>query len=117
MKIETTTRDDHQVRIVAEFDPEFMEKFKHQAARKISQNAHIPGFRPGKAPYDVVRRTYGEDAIEKEAIEIMLDEVYPQVLKEAAIEPAGVGNLEEIISQNPPKFAFVVPLMPKVDPG
>jgi trigger factor len=114
LKIETTPRDDHQVRIVAEFDPEFMEKFKHQAARKISQSARIPGFRPGKAPFDVVRRTYGEDAIEKEAIEIMLDEVYPQVLKEAAIEPSGVGNLEEIISQNPPKFAFVVPLKPKV---
>jgi trigger factor len=114
LKIETTTREDHQVRIVAEFEPEFMDKFKHQAARKISQSAKIPGFRPGKAPYDVVRRTYGEDAIEKEAIEIMLDEVYPQVLKEAAVEPSGIGNLEEIISQNPPKFAFLVPLMPKV---
>ncbi len=117
MKIETTPRDDHQVRIVAEFEPEIMEKFKRQAARKISQDARIPGFRPGKAPYDVVRRTYGEEIIEKEAIELMLDEVYPQVIKEAAIEPAGAGNLEEIVSSNPPKFAFVIPLMPKVTLG
>ena len=27
----------------------------------------------------------------------MLDEVYPDVLKEAAIEPSGPGNLEEVI--------------------
>lgn len=117
MKIETTPRDDHQVRIVAEFEPELMEKFKRQAARKISQDARIPGFRPGKAPFDLVRRTFGEEAIEKEAIELMLDEVYPQVIKEAAIEPAGPGNLDEIISSNPPKLAFIIPLMPKVTLG
>ena len=28
LKIETTPRDDHQVSIVAEFEPELMEKFK-----------------------------------------------------------------------------------------
>ena len=117
MKIETTPRDDHQVKIVAELEPEVMEKFKRQAARKISQDARIPGFRPGKAPYDVVRRMYGEDVIQKEAIELMLDEVYPQVLKEAAVEPSGPGNLEEVVSENPPIFAFVVPLMPKVTLG
>ncbi len=117
MKIETTTRDDHQVRIVAEFEPEFMEKFKRQAARKISQEARIPGFRPGKAPYDIVRRLYGEEMIDKEAVELMLDGVYPDVLKEASIEPSGPGNLEEVISYNPPKFAFVVPLMPKIELG
>ena len=117
MKIETTPRDDHQVKIVAEIEPEAMEKFKRQAARKISQDARIPGFRPGKAPYDVVRRMFGDKAIEQEAIEIMLDEVYPQVLKEANIEPSGAGNLDEVISTNPPKFAFTVPLMPKVTLG
>lgn len=117
MKIETTIRDDYQARIVAEFEPEFMDKFKRQAARKISQDARIPGFRPGKAPYDVVRRMYGEEMIEKQAVELMLDEVYPQVLKEAAVEPSGMGNLDEIISYNPPTFAFIVPLTPKVELG
>ena len=117
MKIETTPRDDHQVKIVAEIEPEVMEKFKRQAARKISQEARIPGFRPGKAPFDVVRRIVGEEAIEKEAIDLMLEDVYPQVLKEAAVEPSGPGNLEEVISHNPPIFAFVVPLMPKVSLG
>jgi trigger factor len=117
LKIETTIRDDYQVRIVAEFEPEFMDKFKRQAARKISQDARIPGFRPGKAPYDVVRRMYGEEMIEKQAVELLLDEAYPQVLKEAAIEPSGMGNLEEIISYNPPTFSFIVPLVPKVELG
>jgi trigger factor len=117
LKIETTSRDDHQVRIVAEFETEFMDKFKRQAARKISQDARVPGFRPGKAPYDIIRRMYGDETIEKEAVELMLDEVYVDILKEAAVEPGGPGNLEEIISYDPPKFAFLVPLMPKVELG
>jgi trigger factor len=117
LKIEITPRDDHQVRIVAEFETEFMERYKRQAARKISQDAKIPGFRPGKAPYDIIRRMYGEETIQKEAIELMLDKVYPEILKEAGIEPGGPGNLEEVISQDPPKLAFVVPLLPKVELG
>ncbi len=117
MKIETTPRDDHQVSIIAEFETEFMEKYKRQAARKISQETRVPGFRPGKAPYDIIRRMYGDEAIQKEAIELMLDKVYPDVLKEAGIEPGGPGSLEEVISQDPPKFSFVVPLAPKVELG
>ena len=117
MKIETTPRDDHQVSIIAEFETEFMEKYKRQAARKISQETKVPGFRPGKAPYDIIRRMYGDEAIQKEAIELMLDKVYPDVLKEAGIEPGGPGSLEEVISQDPPKLSFVVPLAPKVELG
>lgn len=117
MKIETNPRDDHQIQIVAEFDSEVLEKFKGQAARKISQGAKIPGFRPGKAPVDVIRRMYGEEAIEQEAVELMLDAVYPDVIKEADVKPFGPGSLEKIISINPPKLSFIIPLQPTVELG
>jgi trigger factor len=117
LKIETVARDDHQTRLIAEFETEMLERYKRQAARKISRSAKIPGFRPGKAPFDVVRRMYGDEAIQQEAIELMLDEVYPQVLKEADLNPSGPGNLEEIVSMDPPTFAFVIPLPPEVDLG
>lgn len=114
MKIETSARDDQQTRLVAEFDSAMMEKYKRQAARKISQSTKIPGFRPGKAPYDLVRRMYGDEALNQEAIELMLDEIYPKVLSEANITASGPGKLEEIISMDPPIFAFLVPLPPEV---
>ena len=117
MKIEITPRDDHQVKITAEFEPEVLEQYKQKAARKISQQAKIPGFRPGKAPYAVVRRLYGDDTIEKEANDLILDEKYADVLKEAKVEPFANGTLEEIVSTNPPKYVFVVPLMPEVALG
>ena len=115
MKIETVSRDDHQVQLVAEFDAELLEKYSRRAARKISQNAKIPGFRPGKAPYDVIKRVYGEDFIQQQAVELLIDDQYAEVLKEANIDPSGPGSLEEIVSINPPKFSFIVPLMPVVE--
>ena len=117
MKIETHPREDHQITMVVEIDPERLEGARHRAARKISDRAKIPGFRPGKAPYDVVRRLYGEAVITEEAVEILVDDIYPQAIKEADITPAGQGQLENIESMDPPKFVFTIPLAPTVDLG
>jgi len=117
LKIETFDRDDHQKLITAEIDPEAMEQFKVQAARKISSQAKIPGFRPGKVPYDIVRRTYGDRAIQEEALTIMLEKIYPDVIKEAGITPYGPGQLQEMLQVDPPKFSFIVPLAPVVELG
>lgn len=114
MKIESQPLEDHQVRLIAEFDGETLEKYKRQAAREISKSNKIPGFRPGKAPFEVIKRLYGEELIEKQAIELLLDDAYPQVLQEADVKPSGPGTLEEIINTNPPKLSFTVPLAPEV---
>ena len=117
MKIETQALEQRQTKIIAELDSEVFDQYMRRAARKIAGKARIPGFRPGKAPYDVVRRMYGDQTLHQEAIEIMLDEVYPQILKEANVSASGPGKLDEIISIQPPRFSFVVPLEPEVQIG
>ena len=117
LKIETVALEDQQTKLIAELDSETFEKYKRQAARKISQSQKIPGFRPGKAPYDLVLRMVGEEALTQEAIELMLDKVYPEALEEAGITPSGPGKLEEVVKMDPPTFAFVVPLPPSVELG
>ncbi|MHC1785019.1 MAG: trigger factor [Anaerolineaceae bacterium] len=117
MNIETFPRDDHQVKVVAELDTEMVEKYRHQAARKISQSTKIPGFRPGKAPYAVVLRMYGEEAIQEQAMDLMVDAIYPDIIDQAKIQPGGPGKLEEVVSKDPPKFAFIIPLAPEIALG
>jgi trigger factor len=117
LKIETQPRDDHQITIIAEFDLETLERFKHRAARQLSNKVRIPGFRPGKAPYDLILRTVGEAQVVEEAVELLVDDQYSQVLKEANIEPSGSGSLEEVVNLDPPTFRFVVPLRPEVTLG
>lgn len=117
MKIETENRDDHQAQLTAELEPDQLDQFLQRAARKISREAKIPGFRPGKAPFDVVKRLYGMELIEKQAVELLVDDIYPRLLDEAKIEPSGPGTLQEIVSINPPKFVFLVPLAPEIELG
>lgn len=115
MKIETQTLEEQQVQITAEVEPEELEKYKRRAAREIAKRSKIPGFRPGKAPYEVVKRLYGEETIQQQAVDLLVDELYPQILQQADVDPSGPGKLEEIVSLDPPTFSFIVPLQPEVE--
>lgn len=117
MNIEKNIREDHQAELMVEVDAERMEVMKRRAARKLAERGKIPGFRPGKAPYEMIKRHFGEEAIVEQAIDLLVDEIYPEVLKQAEIEPAAAGALEKIESMDPPKFVFRVPLAPTVDLG
>jgi trigger factor len=118
LKIETQPRDDHQVTLIVELEPAQMVGAKHRAARRISEKKSIPGFRPGKAPYDVVVRNFGESVVTEDAVDILLDDVYPRAVEEAKLEPGAAGSLEKVedLDKNP-KFTFTVPLAPTIDLG
>jgi trigger factor len=118
LKIETQPRDDHQVTLVVEIEPDQLTGAKHRAARKISERKSIPGVRPGKAPYEVVLRTYGEGAITEDAVDLLLDEVYPKAIEESNLNPGAAGTLEKVEDlEKSPKFTFIVPLAPTIDLG
>jgi trigger factor len=117
LKIEKQLLDDHQMQLVVEVDSEIMETNKRRAARQIAKRGKIPGFRPGKAPYDVIVRYYGEGAIMEQAMELLVDDIYPKVLDEAEIKPAAAGSLEKIEEVDPPKLTFRVPLAPEINLG
>jgi len=117
LNIEKQYQEDHSVKLVVEVEPATMEKYKKRAATKISSRGNIPGFRPGKAPYAIVVRTYGEAAIAEQAIDLFIDAEYSNILKEADVNPGASGSLENIESMDPPKFLFRVPLAPEIDLG
>ncbi len=117
MKLDVQPLEDHQVKVIAEMEPAALEEFMRRAARKISRETRIPGFRPGKAPYDMVKRHVGEEALRQQAVEDLIDEYYPKILDEAQIKPGATGSLEEIVSVDPPKFSFIIPLEPTVELG
>ncbi|MCS7011348.1 MAG: trigger factor [Anaerolineales bacterium] len=118
MNIELQPQENHHVTIKLTLEAAQLESAKRRAARRLSELKSVPGFRPGKAPYQVVVRTVGEEAVLEEAIDILLDEIYPQALKEAKIEPAAPGILEKIENlDSDPVFTFSVPLAPEVELG
>lgn len=110
MKVDTSHLEDHQVKLTVELDSSYLDSAKQKAARRLARQIKIPGFRPGKAPFPVVLRHVGEASILEEAIEILVQDIYPEIISTAGIEPYGPGSLDKIISTEPPIFEFVVPL-------
>lgn len=117
MNLEKSILDDHQAQVVVEVEADRVKAARQRAARKLATRGKIPGFRPGKAPYDVIVRYYGDAAVYEQAIDLLVDEVYPEMLKEAGIEPAAAGSLEKVEGEDTPKFTFKVPLSPEVTLG
>jgi trigger factor len=117
LNIEKQIQEDHSIKLIVEVDEAKMEQFKRKAATKLSARSKIPGFRPGKAPYDVVLRQFGEGAITEQAVDLFIDAEYSNILKEAEVNPGAAGSLESIDSLAPPKFTFRVPLAPEIDLG
>jgi trigger factor len=117
LKIEKQLLEDHQMELTVEVEADRMEANKRRAAKQIAKRGKIPGFRPGKAPYEVIVRHYGEAAVVEQAMDLLVDEIYPKVLEEAEIQPAAAGSLEKIEELDPPKLIFRVPLAPEIDLG
>ena len=115
MNIETQNLENHEVKINVALDNEEFAPYMAKAAKKIAGSQRIPGFRPGKAPANVIRNMFGEMAIAQEAFDIFMEEKYASILNEANVEPGAMGRLDNVETVNPPKFSIIVPLKAVVD--
>ncbi len=117
MNIEKQYQEDHSVKLIVDVEQEKMDVYKRRAATKISARSKVPGFRPGKAPYEIALRTFGDAAITEQAIDLLIDAEYSNILQEADVNPGAAGSLESVDSLTPPKLTFRVPLAPEVNLG
>lgn len=117
MKIETIDLEDRQLQITVEVPGENLQAAMRTAAKRLSRETRIPGFRPGKAPYEMVLNRLGEAVVFEEALDTLGQEIYRQALEDSDVEPYAPGRLEEVISQDPLVLRYTVPLAPDVDIG
>lgn len=59
----------------------------------LARSAHLPGFRPGKAPIAILKRKYG-DAVRGEILDHALNDSSRQALSERGIRPATQPSIE-----------------------
>ncbi|MBI3176640.1 MAG: trigger factor, partial [Chloroflexi bacterium] len=115
-KIEQQPLDTCEVRLSVEVDPAEAEQAKRAAARRLAQKYKIPGFRLGKAPYEIIARHLGESAVWEEAMEPLGQKVYKAALTEAGLHAFAPGQLVDV-KLDPVTFTFNVPLPPEVALG
>ena len=82
---------------VAEAD---LEAAKSQAARRLSRDLKIKGFRPGKAPRRIVEATVGSERLRSEAIDDLLPSLVADALREVDVSPAVPPQVEALSRGN-----------------
>ncbi len=117
LKIDTQELEDRQVELTVEVPEDRVTAAKRSSAKRLSKDTRIPGFRPGKAPYEVIVSKFGEEVIFDEALDILGQEAYRDALENAELDPYAPGSLEEVVSRDPLVLRFTVPLVPEVELG
>jgi trigger factor len=69
---------------------------KSSAAKRLSRDIRIPGFRPGKAPRPVVEAAVGAARLRTEAIEELIPQRLGNFLESADLSPAVTPSLEKL---------------------
>ena len=84
--------------------------------KQFQREANLPGFRPGKAPRDMVVRKYSKD-IEDEAKRKLISDSYKKALEEQKLDVLGYPDIEEIqFSRGQPlQFAATIETAPEFE--
>jgi trigger factor len=86
-----------------------------QRLKRISRTAKLKGFRPGKAPFTVIRRQFGEQ-VHAEVVNDLMRSTYADALSQEKLTPAAGPRIEPI-AMGPGtdlKYAAVFEVLPEV---
>ncbi|MCB0045247.1 MAG: trigger factor [Caldilineaceae bacterium] len=116
LTVTTEPLENRQMALNVAVDDARVEKHLRRAARKLARDYRIPGFRKGKAPYQIVVQYFGEQALYNEILDDLGQEIYREALEQAEVEPYGQASLADV-DFNPLTYRLIVPLEPTVDLG
>ncbi len=116
LNIRTEELDNRRLSLTVEVDQDRVDEELHKAARKVGGQVRIPGFRLGKAPYNLVVQHVGLSNLYSEFLDTLGNEIYPLAVEQAEIEPYAMASLD-ISSLEPLTYTYEVPLEPVVDLG
>jgi len=104
-------------RVRLEIEPEKFEEAKRKLAKRYAHLVEVKGFRPGKAPLELVMRKIGPVLID-EARQTLADESLHTVLEERGIRLSSTPNisLEEDGPDGSLRFSAEFEGFPKIDP-
>lgn len=86
MRSTAESTEDNKIKLTIDIREDELVPFVDQTVKKLSREVRIPGFRPGKAPRQVVEARIGTKVLRQEAIEGALESYYRQALLDNGID-------------------------------
>ncbi|MFA6588635.1 MAG: trigger factor [Patescibacteria group bacterium] len=119
MQISSEPKPKSLLELKIELSPEEFSKYITKAVNHLAEEIKIPGFRPGKAPRDIVEKKIGSKGLLEEAAEMAVQDSFFQAIQEKQIKSLGSPkiSLEKLAEGNPFVYTAQVAILPSIEIG
>lgn len=99
-----------------QIEPDAVSRAFARAYREFGNFTHVPGFRPGKAPRQVLERYVNPERLRERVMELVAVPAYQEALKQEQITPYRDPEVvfSDLADGQPWQFKAIVPTAPKV---
>jgi len=109
-----------QLEFAVELSASEFQPYISKGAQKLAQEIKIEGFRPGKAPYDLVKQKVGEITILEEAANLAIRNILKEIFNQNnGLAPIGQPEIKltKLAPGNPVEYKIVFTLLPEAKLG
>ncbi|HVN67724.1 MAG TPA: trigger factor [Candidatus Sulfotelmatobacter sp.] len=119
MKILSQKREGNKVFLEIEEDQSRFQKSLAEALTKAGKEIRLPGFRPGKAPKQLIEQSIDPEYLQQRAAQDLVADLYPEVISAAGLEPVDYPSIEisQLAKDKPFVFKLTVEVYPEVKLG
>ena len=105
MKVEKKADEGCTVKLIVKADAAEIADECKKVLNAFLREASIPGFRKGKVPLEVIKQKFA-DGIKQESEQACFRKLYPQAIKEAALEPIELAGVTDVLLNPETGFSF-----------
>ena len=121
MQVTKKELEKSQIELTVEMTVEEFAPYIEKGARKLAEKVKIEGFRPGKAPLEILKQKVGEMTILEEAANVIIRKTIDDIIEKNTMERMAVGQpkveITKLAPGNPFEYKVVVSIMPSVTLG
>ncbi|MHB8651636.1 MAG: trigger factor [Minisyncoccota bacterium] len=105
-----------EIEIRGEIDADSFSAYEPRVLSRLQKTTALPGFRKGHVPEAVLRDRIGDQTILHEMAGCALDEVYPTIIADHALDPVGTPSVQitKLARSNPLGFTIRVGVVPSL---
>jgi trigger factor len=121
MQVTKKDLEKSQIELTIEMSVEDFAPYIEKGAVKLAEKVKIEGFRPGKAPLEILKQKVGEMAILEEAAHVAIHKTIDDILEKNTMERMAVGQpkveITKLAPGNPFEYKVITAVMPTVALG
>ena len=121
MQVTKKDLEKSQIELTVEMTVEDFAPYIEKCALKLAEKVKIEGFRPGKAPLEILKQKVGEMAILEEAAHVAIHKTIDDIIDQNTMDRAAVGQpkveITKLAPENPFEYKVITSIMPTVALG